>query len=666
MRKKLIVKFMLPTIAIVIVMMLALGGITVRLLESEVRGRANGEATAEAERVLENLATVDALSSGEVRSAMKMLIREGERQGAPEIRNTATLGGEVLPNLHVGGVPQIGNFTLVDRIKDITENTATIFVRHGNSFVRVSTNVLRADGSRAVGTVLDPQGPAYAAIQEQKPYYGIADILGTPYMTAYEPMRNKSGQVIGVWYVGTPLATVAELGKHISSAKILNNGYVALLSPSGKVIFKSSHVREEDVQHRRQAGTGGGWTVISQPYEKWGYTLLAAYPEEDIAGKLHQVQLVITSCALALAVLVVSALYLLLSRLVLKPVFNLVQVAENIASGDLRDEVKVTAEDETGKLQAAMRRMSGSLSQMIAEVRMGASALSSAAAQVSASAQSVSQGTSEQAASVEETTSSLEQMNASINQNSDNSRQMEQAAAKGAREAEESGKVVKQTVEAMKSITEKIEIIDEIAYQTNLLALNAAIEAARAGEHGKGFAVVATEVRKLAERSQEAAKEIGNLASDSVKVAEQSGRLLDELVPSIKKTAEMVQEVAAASVEQSSGVNQINKAMSQVDQVTQRNASAAEELSSTAEELASQSEALLQLMNFFKIEDADAALSVAKHGRKTWMPPVQNAFASDRMRAHQPANSGDEDWRPYSAEQEKTEGESTQARGAGA
>jgi methyl-accepting chemotaxis protein len=267
--------------------------------------------------------------------------------------------------------------------------------------------------------------------------------------------------------------------------------------------------------------------------------------------------------------------------------------------------------DEIGDVARSFNAFIDRLSQIVSEVSARANEVSSASGQVSSSAQVLSQGTSEQAASVEETTSSLEEMNASITQNAENSRQMEQMALKGAKDIEESGKAVAESVEAMKTIAEKITIIEEIAYQTNLLALNAAIEAARAGEHGKGFAVVATEVSKLAERSQTAAHEISAVASSSVKVAERSGQLLWELVPTIRETAELVQEVATASREQGAGVAQVNKAMIQVDQVTQRNASAAEELSSTAQEMASQAESLRELMRFFHAETSNGHRSVA-------------------------------------------------------
>lgn len=302
------------------------------------------------------------------------------------------------------------------------------------------------------------------------------------------------------------------------------------------------------------------------------------------------------------AIIVSAVATVFLSRSITRPILSVVAVAERIAQGDLRNKIEVSSRDEIGSLQASMKAMSEKLSQVIGEVRAGSEMVSSGSSQLSSTTQSLSQGTSEQAASVEETTASLEQMSAAITQNAENSRQMEQMAVKGARDAEEGGRAVQETVEAMKAIAERISIIEEIAYQTNLLALNAAIEAARAGEHGKGFAVVATEVRKLAERSQAAAKEISSVASSSVRVAERTGSLLTELVPAIRKTAELIQEVAAASSEQSSGVAQISKAMSRVDQVTQRNASAAEELASTAEEMASQSESLLNLMSFFRIE----------------------------------------------------------------
>jgi methyl-accepting chemotaxis protein len=295
------------------------------------------------------------------------------------------------------------------------------------------------------------------------------------------------------------------------------------------------------------------------------------------------------------------------ARAVVVPLDRAVTLAGRIAHGDLSYDGQHTSDrqDEIGQLQRALREMALRLRETMTQVRAGADALSAASGQVAATAQSLSQGTSEQAASVQETTAGLEQMSASITQNAENARQTEQMALQGARDAEGSGEAVRQSMTAMTTIAEKISIIEDIAYQTNLLALNAAIEAARAGEHGRGFAVVATEVRKLAERSQVAATAINDLAGSSVGVAQRSGERLAELVPAIRKTAELVQEVAAASREQASGVTQINKAMTQVDQVTQRAASAAEELASTAEELSSQAEALQRLVAYFRITAAE-------------------------------------------------------------
>ncbi len=305
--------------------------------------------------------------------------------------------------------------------------------------------------------------------------------------------------------------------------------------------------------------------------------------------------------ALALAFVALATAGVVLVRHVRRSLAVAVRAAERIARGDLREEIEITSRDELGDLQQAMREMAERLGSVIAEVRSGAESLSSASGQVSATAQQVSHGTGEQAASVEETTSSLEEMTASINSNASASRETERVATDGSRKAEESGKAVEETVAAMRAIAERISIVEEIAYQTNLLALNAAIEAARAGDHGKGFAVVATEVRKLAERSQKAAKEIGELAGRSMAVAERSGSLLEELVVAIRRTAELVQEVSAASQEQSAGVGQVSKAMGIVDHVTQRNASAAEELSSTAEEVSAQADALQQTVAFFQV-----------------------------------------------------------------
>ena len=279
------------------------------------------------------------------------------------------------------------------------------------------------------------------------------------------------------------------------------------------------------------------------------------------------------------------------------------RVMSALAAGDLNRRVEGDYHGAFGSLKDDVNQTVETLRRIISEVRGNAESLASASAQIASTSQSIAQGANEQAASVEETSAAVEQMTASISQNADNAKVTDGMARKAAGEASEGGEAVGETVVAMKSIANKIGIIDDIAYQTNLLALNAAIEAARAGEHGKGFAVVAAEVRKLAERSQVAAQEIGELATGSVKKAEQAGSLLAEIVPAIKKTSDLVQEITAASDEQSTGVNQINTAMSQLTQLTQQNAAGSEELSATAEEMTQQAERLRQTMAFFDAGD---------------------------------------------------------------
>ena len=316
----------------------------------------------------------------------------------------------------------------------------------------------------------------------------------------------------------------------------------------------------------------------------------------------RQTQLAIGAVSLLVILAALAIVWVFTSRMKVA-LRSAVDLAENVANGDLRNTVDAKSNDEIGDLLNVLNTMVVRLREVVANVSTASRDVASGASEMSSTSEALSQGATEQASSTEEASASMEQMAANIKQSAKNASDTEKMALKSASDARESGEAVSRAVSAMQTIAEKILVVQEIARQTDLLALNAAVEAARAGEHGRGFAVVASEVRKLAERSQSAAGEISNLSGNTVRAAQDAGKMLEELVPDIERTSQLVAEISRASQEQDSGATQVNLAIQQLDKVTQENTSAADEMSTTAEALASQAEQLQASIKFFRVSD---------------------------------------------------------------
>ena len=384
-----------------------------------------------------------------------------------------------------------------------------------------------------------------------------------------------------------------EVGKDPDAA------FVVVLDREGKPL---THAYEEPAS---KAGLMTFDAQVKQDGELRG-TVRIGLKTAAIEDGVRRSRLLVVGGGLA-AMLAVAVLVTLLFRaVVLRGVERLRATLTRVAEGDIGVAIEASGGDEIALLHASLGETVGKLREVVGGVKSAADAVSSASQAMAASTVQMSQGAGEQASSAEEASSSIEEMASAIRQTADNASQTEKIATSTAKDATDGGRVVAETVAAIKAIAERITIIDEIAYQTNLLALNASIEAARAGQHGRGFAVVGAEVRKLAERSREAAKEIGDLSSTSVRLAESAGKLFERIVPDIQRTATLVAEITTASRGQSAGTEQLTQALQQLDRVTQQNAAAAEELSATAEELTAQAQSLQGSVAFFRMTSGGA------------------------------------------------------------
>ncbi|GGB87447.1 methyl-accepting chemotaxis protein [Pseudoduganella buxea] len=623
---------------------------TTRLLEERATDSVRQELTG----VVNMVDLFNTAVTSEANSFARILAASFENQYTLDTATTVEVGGKPAPTLKDGDRVLNNDFTIPDRFTTQSGATATIFAATGEDFIRVSTSVKKEDGSRAVGTMLDRAHPGYALLRAGQSYTGLATLFGKQFITRYDPIRDAAGKVVGVLYVGVDVSNeIASLKQRIKSIKVGTTGYFYVLNAApganqGKLIVHPA--REGDSILDAKDADGKPFVremlekkegVIRYPwanpnetrarekiavygyFKEWNWVLAGgAYTEEITAEASALRNRYIVMGIVALLVFSVL-LYLAVRRYITRPLAEVEAAASQIADGDLTVQLAVRGEDEIARLTQAMNGISQKLSSVVGKVRVGAEHIASASSEIATGNQDLCERTERQAGDLEQTASSMEELTATVRQNADNARQANQLAQSASDVALRGGAVVAQVVQTMGSINSSsqkivdiIGVIDGIAFQTNILALNAAVEAARAGEQGRGFAVVAGEVRTLAQRSAAAAREIKELIGNSVgqvetgsRLVEQAGTTMEEVVDSVRRVTDIMAEIRSASDEQTAGIEQVNTAITHMDQVTQQNAALVEEAAAAASAMQDEASGLAQMVRQFRLDERDAPLA---------------------------------------------------------